>query len=324
MLTEKYEWSTRDAAEFADFLLPMLNYNIYERATALECLNHAWIAGTYSDDYKFQTLSPYTTLSLAAGNSINGGGNLTSATIPPHALIPGFAQHHLPAGFCLPGEFHTRDGANGPIPFGIGFDNEDEHDLAAVAAQAGQQADLFLMNMRKRRRKLFTKMTGDEEFDRAKMNDDEYEEDEEDDEDDEDDEDEEEDDDDEDEEEEEDDEDDDDERDVEEDEDLDLNQLAQIENRRRILAAASMAAKNGQFFYHNPEEGNEAAAASNSVRLNKALIDSLAGKNVVGTGRSNGLDPDKIAYLMYKQQEQHQKLLEAAAAINKNGNLKIE
>ena len=47
VLTEKYEWSTRDAAEFADFLLPMLDYNIYERATALECLNHPWITRNY-------------------------------------------------------------------------------------------------------------------------------------------------------------------------------------------------------------------------------------------------------------------------------------
>lgn len=93
VLTEKYEWSTRDAAEFSDFLLPMLNYNIYERATALECLNHPWISNQYPVDYMFRTISPYTTLSLAAGNSINGGGNLTSATIPPHALIPGFDAH---------------------------------------------------------------------------------------------------------------------------------------------------------------------------------------------------------------------------------------
>jgi hypothetical protein len=90
VLTEKYEWSTRDAAEFSDFLLPMLNYNIYERATALECLHHPWMSGQYPSDYMFRTISPYTTLSLAAGNSINGGGNLSSATIPPHALLTGF------------------------------------------------------------------------------------------------------------------------------------------------------------------------------------------------------------------------------------------
>ena len=98
VLTEKYEWSTRDAAEFSDFLLPMLNYNIYERATALECLNHSWITGQYPADYIFRTISPYTTMSLAAGNSINGGGNLTSATIAPHAFIPGLNSHHLGQG----------------------------------------------------------------------------------------------------------------------------------------------------------------------------------------------------------------------------------
>lgn len=98
VLTEKYEWSTRDAAEFSDFLLPMLNYNIYERATALECLNHPWITAQYPTDYIFRTISPYTTMSLAAGNSINAGGNLTSATIAPHAFIPGLNSHHLAPG----------------------------------------------------------------------------------------------------------------------------------------------------------------------------------------------------------------------------------
>ncbi len=96
VLTEKYDWSTRDAAEFSDFLLPMLNYNIYERASALDCLNHPWITNSYTADYTFKTISPYTQLSIASGNSINGGGNLTSATIAPHALIPGFDGQYAP------------------------------------------------------------------------------------------------------------------------------------------------------------------------------------------------------------------------------------
>ncbi len=103
VLTEKYEWSTRDAAEFSDFLLPMLNYNIYERASALDCLNHPWITNSYTDDYIFNTISPYTKLSIASGNSVNGGGNLTSATIAPHALMASFNGHYAPSelGFFL-------------------------------------------------------------------------------------------------------------------------------------------------------------------------------------------------------------------------------
>ena len=58
VLTEKYEWSTRDAAEFADFLLPMLDYNIYERATALECLNHPWITRNYPGKNTLYRLLP--------------------------------------------------------------------------------------------------------------------------------------------------------------------------------------------------------------------------------------------------------------------------
>jgi len=64
--------------------------------------------------------------------------------------------------FCaglLPGDFRTRDGASGPVPFGIGFEDEEGSEAAK------NSADLFLMNMRKRRRKLFTKMSaGEEDF----------------------------------------------------------------------------------------------------------------------------------------------------------------
>jgi hypothetical protein len=56
VLREKYEWNAQEAAEFSDFLLPMLHYDIHKRATALECLAHPWITGTYPDDYEFCSL----------------------------------------------------------------------------------------------------------------------------------------------------------------------------------------------------------------------------------------------------------------------------
>ncbi|KAJ8898191.1 hypothetical protein PR048_003551 [Dryococelus australis] len=43
VLTEKYEWSSKEAREFTDFLLPMLEYDPSRRATAAECLNHPWL-----------------------------------------------------------------------------------------------------------------------------------------------------------------------------------------------------------------------------------------------------------------------------------------
>ncbi|XP_059171766.1 SRSF protein kinase 3-like isoform X2 [Physella acuta] len=45
VLTEKYEWSEKDAREFSDFLLPMLAFDPNERATAAECLKHPWLQG---------------------------------------------------------------------------------------------------------------------------------------------------------------------------------------------------------------------------------------------------------------------------------------
>merc|ERR1712241_574113 len=44
VLTEKYEWDTQIAREFADWLLPMLAYDPNERASALECINHPFLA----------------------------------------------------------------------------------------------------------------------------------------------------------------------------------------------------------------------------------------------------------------------------------------
>ncbi|CAG5114931.1 unnamed protein product [Candidula unifasciata] len=45
VLTEKYEWSEKDAQEFCDFLVPMLVFDPSERATASECLKHPWLQG---------------------------------------------------------------------------------------------------------------------------------------------------------------------------------------------------------------------------------------------------------------------------------------
>ncbi|XP_035652040.1 SRSF protein kinase 1 isoform X2 [Oncorhynchus keta] len=43
VLVEKYEWSKEEAATFASFLFPMLDLVPEKRATAAECLRHAWI-----------------------------------------------------------------------------------------------------------------------------------------------------------------------------------------------------------------------------------------------------------------------------------------
>ncbi|KAG5837821.1 hypothetical protein ANANG_G00217090 [Anguilla anguilla] len=44
VLVEKYEWQPEEAQTFSDFLLPMLDLIPEKRATAAECLRHAWIA----------------------------------------------------------------------------------------------------------------------------------------------------------------------------------------------------------------------------------------------------------------------------------------
>ncbi|XP_071818391.1 SRSF protein kinase 1-like isoform X4 [Apostichopus japonicus] len=43
VLVDKYEWKTKDAKEFAEFLLPMLEVDPSRRATAAECLKHSWL-----------------------------------------------------------------------------------------------------------------------------------------------------------------------------------------------------------------------------------------------------------------------------------------
>jgi serine/threonine protein kinase len=81
VLTEKYEFSKKDANEFADFLLPMLSYDKKERATACTCLNHPWICG-YPTDYVLRPLSNHSGNNPAFNLTHNG--NLVSATIPPN------------------------------------------------------------------------------------------------------------------------------------------------------------------------------------------------------------------------------------------------
>ncbi|KAG7188113.1 hypothetical protein KM043_015960 [Ampulex compressa] len=43
VLTEKYDWSPREAHEFEEFLTPMLEFDPSMRATAAECLKHPWL-----------------------------------------------------------------------------------------------------------------------------------------------------------------------------------------------------------------------------------------------------------------------------------------
>ncbi|XP_067631519.1 SRSF protein kinase 3 [Eurosta solidaginis] len=43
VLAEKYEWPRNDAEAFADFLIPMLEFDRAKRATAAACLKHPWL-----------------------------------------------------------------------------------------------------------------------------------------------------------------------------------------------------------------------------------------------------------------------------------------
>ncbi|XP_078392058.1 SRSF protein kinase 3-like [Cetorhinus maximus] len=44
VLVEKYDWSLELAAQFTQFLLPMLEFVPERRATALDCLKHSWLS----------------------------------------------------------------------------------------------------------------------------------------------------------------------------------------------------------------------------------------------------------------------------------------
>lgn len=43
VLKEKYHWSAEEAQQFCNFLLPMLEYDPKDRATAAQCLAHPWL-----------------------------------------------------------------------------------------------------------------------------------------------------------------------------------------------------------------------------------------------------------------------------------------
>ena len=43
VLREKYEWDAQEAQEFADFLVPMLDFDPETRANAAQCLQHPWL-----------------------------------------------------------------------------------------------------------------------------------------------------------------------------------------------------------------------------------------------------------------------------------------
>ena len=43
VLQEKYQYTEADALAFADFVLPMLDFNPIRRATAADCLKHPWL-----------------------------------------------------------------------------------------------------------------------------------------------------------------------------------------------------------------------------------------------------------------------------------------
>jgi len=43
VLSEKYKFSVKDAKEISNFILPMLRYNIMDRMTSYECLQHDWL-----------------------------------------------------------------------------------------------------------------------------------------------------------------------------------------------------------------------------------------------------------------------------------------
>lgn len=60
VLTQKYNWPSKEAREFSDFLLPMLEYDTRRRATAWDCLNHEWLKNERIVERKNSTDSRHT------------------------------------------------------------------------------------------------------------------------------------------------------------------------------------------------------------------------------------------------------------------------
>lgn len=50
MLVEKYQWMEWHARGFADFLVPMLQFDPDQRISATEALKHPWINTPISED----------------------------------------------------------------------------------------------------------------------------------------------------------------------------------------------------------------------------------------------------------------------------------
>lgn len=48
LLKKRYKWDAHKAEGFANFLLPMLEYDPKKRATASQCLKHPWLTGGHS------------------------------------------------------------------------------------------------------------------------------------------------------------------------------------------------------------------------------------------------------------------------------------
>lgn len=80
VLVEKYEFGKLEAQQFAEFLLPMLEYDQRVRATAQQCLAHPWISGKYPTDH---VAKPYKNISDGSIYELNQNGSLISATMPP-------------------------------------------------------------------------------------------------------------------------------------------------------------------------------------------------------------------------------------------------
>jgi serine/threonine protein kinase len=156
VLTEKYEWSTRDAAEFADFLLPMLNYNMYERASALQCLQHPWITGHYPDDYVLKPLLNFSSHS----HLINpNGGNLITATIDPYTMLPaGLMMMNNPAVLSTSTSSYIPDAHHHMMNGHLFMSSEDEHQQHIVDPAE------YLM-MKKRAREFMNEEEDDEDDD---------------------------------------------------------------------------------------------------------------------------------------------------------------
>lgn len=73
VLTQKYCWSSKEAREFADFLIPMLDFDTRRRATAWDCLNHSWIKTEISSPRKTSSdkQSPVKPTATSTSNTAN-------------------------------------------------------------------------------------------------------------------------------------------------------------------------------------------------------------------------------------------------------------